>query len=272
MADQVENASAVRTTSDWMAVIRHRESTEPDAYLVDPYAERLGGSEALVAYLAKLGGPNEVVITRGRFGDAVIAEALGSGVDQVAILASGSDTRPWRLPMPGATVYEADLPGQVETKIATLARAGVSPAGQVAVDVDLRTPWAGRLTEAGLDPRRPAVFLVEGLFYYFPADEADLLLDRLGSIAAEGSRLAFDIPDSAYADEPANAEFLAYMLDRGSPFVGASADPVRWLAGHGWDASAYLAADLGSSGLVPAPPARLVRPDRPIWHVGARRR
>lgn len=254
-----------------MAVIRRRESAEPDAYLVDPYAEWLAGPDQLVASLDKLGGPSEVVITRGRLGDAVIGEALRSGVDQVVILASGSDTRPWRLPTPGATVYEADLPGQVETKIATLAQAGIGPAGQVIVDVDLRTPWAGPLTHAGFDPARPAVWLVEGLFYYFPAEAADELLDRLGSVAADDSRLALDIPHSAYATDPTNAEFLAYMVDRGSPFVGASADPVAWLARHGWTASAYLAADLGSSGLVPTPPARLIHPERPIWHVVARR-
>jgi len=274
MANQVKDDAAVRDTSDWMAAIRHRESQRADAYLVDQFAHLLAGrpEEELVARLEAIGGPSEVVLTRGRIGDGLIASALADGVRQVAILAAGSDTRAWRLNLASATVFELDLPGQVEAKIATLAYAGGRPTGRhVAVDADLRDDWVPAILKAGLAAERRTIWLVEGLFYYFTPAASDRLLRDLSAISPPGSRLALDVPHTGYASRPANAEFLAYMAERGSPFVGAVADPIGWLAGHGWAAEAYLAGELRGCRLVPAPPQRLVHPERPIWHVVARR-
>lgn len=259
-----------------MAGLRQREAHRNDAYLVDPYAAALtGDSLPIVDLLTDLGGPSEVVITRGRLGDEMIRQALLAGVDQVAILAAGTDTRAFRLDFPRkVTVFEVDLPGQLAAKFATLARVGAHPSAQlVMVEADLREDWAPAITEAGLVPARPTAWLVEGLFYYLEPRHAESLLHRLSGLSAPGSRLALDVPHPRYYSEPANERFLRYMADRGSPFVLGVENPADWLAPFGWDARGYLAEDLVAGkvpGLPPAP-ARLSNPDHPIWHVIATR-
>ncbi|HCT77480.1 MAG TPA: SAM-dependent methyltransferase [Micromonosporaceae bacterium] len=267
---------AVRGTSDWMAAIRYLESQRQDAFLVDPWASALAGDYAEVtARLAALGAPSEVVITRGRLGDAVVMAAVAEGVDQVVILAAGSDTRSFRLDLPAqVTLFELDLPGQLAGKLETLRRAGAAHDSRlVVVEADLREDWTAALAAAGFAAHRPAVWLIEGLFYYLDRHAGDSVLKQLSSASARGSWLALDIPHERFLTEPANAPFLEYMAERGSPFVGALPDPVRWLAGNGWQARAYLAEDLvaGDCPLIPPPPARLSNPDHPIWHVVAQR-
>jgi methyltransferase (TIGR00027 family) len=270
----IDEQEPVRSTSDWMASVRQQESHRDDAYLIDPYAAALtGDSLPIVKLLTDLGGPSEVVITRGRFGDAMLREALLSGVGQVAILAAGSDTRAFRLDFPrSVTVYELDLPGQLGAKFAALTAAGAQPTGRlVMVEADLRGDWTVAVKEAGLLPGKPTAWLVEGLFYYLEPKHADALIRKISELSPRGSRLAFDVPHPRYYFEPANEHFLDYMAERGSPFVLGVESPEDWLRPYGWDVSAYMAEDMVAGrvpGLPPAP-QRLSHPDRPIWHVSA---
>lgn len=255
-----------------MAAIRHLESQRQDAFLIDPWAGALAGDYAeVMARLAALGAPSEVVITRGRLGDAVVMAAVAEGVDQVVILAAGSDTRSFRLDLPAqVTMFELDLPGQLAGKVETLQRAGaIHDSLLVVVEADLREDWIAALVAAGFATSRPAVWLVEGLLYYLDRPAGDRVLKQVSTASAQGSWLALDVPHERFLAEPANAQFLEYMAERGSPFVGAASDPVRWLADNGWQAQAYLAKDLvaGDCPLIPPSPARLSNPDRPIWHV-----
>ena len=63
---------------------------------------------------------------RARFYDDYFAEAGKAGVRQVVIVASGLDSRAYRLSWPaGTTVYEIDQPEVIEFKTATDGRAHV---------------------------------------------------------------------------------------------------------------------------------------------------
>lgn len=254
--------AGIRTTSDWMASIRYRESLRSDAFLTDPCAAVLSGhSVAAARLLTELGGPSEAVITRGWFGDNLITQALATGTEQIVILAAGSDGRAWRLALPpDVTVYEVDLPGQHPHKAELLAAAGLLPKSRlVRVPTDLRElDWLNTLQAAGFDAARPTVWLAEGLFYYTSTEFAERLISQL---LLPGSLLAFDIPHESFLAEPANQRFLQFMAQRGSPFTGATSDPAK--LAPGWQTSAYLAADLHV-------PSRLIEAQRPIWHVTAR--
>ena len=70
----------------------------------------------------------EQVTVRTRFFDDFFLRAGAAGIRQAVILASGLDTRAYRLPWPaGTVVYEIDQPQVIEFKTRTLAELGAVP-------------------------------------------------------------------------------------------------------------------------------------------------
>jgi methyltransferase (TIGR00027 family) len=131
---------------------------------------------------------------RTHFFDTFFATAADARITQVVILASGLDSRPYRLGWPtGTVIYEIDQPKVLQYKAVTLNEHGVAPrATHVPVPVDLRDDWAGALTSAGFDPNRPTAWLAEGLLPYLPADAQDRLFDIITTLSAPGSRIAVE--------------------------------------------------------------------------------
>ncbi|WP_245913165.1 SAM-dependent methyltransferase [Mycobacterium kansasii] len=116
--------------------------------------------------------------------------AVESGVRQAVILASGLDTRAYRLPWPGGTtVYEIDQPQVIEFKTKALAALGAAPTAEHrAVGIDLRHDWPDELRDAGFDMSRPAAWSAEGFLPFLPTDAQDRLLDSVTALSAAGSR------------------------------------------------------------------------------------
>ena len=85
----------------------------------------------------------DVLVTHTRFLDQFLADAGRAGIRQAVILASGSDTRPYRLWWPpGTTVYEIDQPEVIDFKTAVLRGLGATlSANRCAVGIDLRQDW-----------------------------------------------------------------------------------------------------------------------------------
>ncbi|MCF2527350.1 class I SAM-dependent methyltransferase [Yinghuangia soli] len=266
---------AVQATSDWMSVVRDDESRRPDAYLHDPHAHLLAGGRAVaeVAYLREIGAPFGVVIGRGRFGDAVIGRALGDGVRQIVELAAGSGTRAWRLGLPGdVSWYEVDLTGQLAAKEAALENASVTArCRRRSVDADLRTDWAAALANAGHDAAQPTVWIAEGLFYYLFRDDALAILRTVTGLSAAGSHLVFDVPHTDFARDPDKAALMTYLVEYGSPFVGAAEHPDELLPVGAWKSEAYRSPDLvaGRCPWVPPMPERLAADHRDVWYAHA---
>lgn len=129
---------------------------------------------------------------RTRFFDDYFTDATRAGIRQAVILASGLDSRAYRLPWPaGTTVFEVDQPRVIEFKTATLAGLGAQPtADRRPVAVDLRDDWPAALREAGFDPAQPTAWSAEGLLGYLPAQAQDRLLDQVTAHSAPGSRFA----------------------------------------------------------------------------------
>jgi methyltransferase (TIGR00027 family) len=135
---------------------------------------------------------------RTRFFDSFFQDAAESGVRQAVIVASGLDTRAYRLAWPaGTVVYEIDQPGVIEFKTRTLADLGATPsADRRAVAVDLRDDWPAALRGSGFDPKQPTSWSAEGLLSYLPPDAQDRLFDSITSLSGAGSRLGFGyVPD-----------------------------------------------------------------------------
>jgi len=130
-------------------------------------------------------------------------------VRQAVILASGLDTRAYRLRWPaGTVVYEVDQPQVIEFKTNTLAGIGAAPtAHRRAIGVDLRDDWPAALREAGFDVTQPTAWSAEGLLPYLPPEAQDRLFDHITALSAPGSRLATEniIDMSPFTDERARA-------------------------------------------------------------------
>ena len=127
---------------------------------------------------------------RTKFFDDFFLDATAGGIKQVVILASGLDSRAYRLTWPdGSIVYEVDQPQVIEFKTRALAEIGAQPtADRRAVAIDLRFDWPAALKEAGFDPDQPTAWSAEGLLGYLPPDAQDRLLDTITALSAPGHR------------------------------------------------------------------------------------
>ena len=188
---------------------------------------------------------------RTHFFDRYFTETAATGIAQVVILASGLDSRAFRLPWPADTVvFEIDQHKVLGFKSQTLDQHAVAPrADYRPVAIDLRDDWAGALEAAGFDRGRPTAWLAEGLLPYLPADAQGRLFDVVTELSAPGSRIAveaFALDDGELTDQrrQARRERQAKARERmgtGSSDVEAllyrEADrpPAdRLLAEHGW--------------------------------------
>ena len=217
--------------------------------LDDTFVDKVAAVDTEAAAIFEHMGNYQAV--RTHFFDAFFADAAASGIRQIVILASGLDSRAYRLEWPtGTEVFEIDQPKVLEYKSATLAEHGVQPSAVLRhVPVDLRVDWPAALRDNGFDETAPTAWLAEGLLMYLPADAQDLLFERVTELSAPGSRVAAEtvgvhseerreqmrerFAQLAASFEMKQAidvqELMYYDPDR--------ADVTDWLNQHGWSAS-----------------------------------
>src|SRR5690242_7217904 len=225
----------VGATALGVAASRAAETAGPDPLIRDDFA-RLLVSSAGPAW-ARLADPElgwldgdehgqrshrcgiDYQAVRTHFFDEYFANAVAAGIRQVVILASGLDSRAYRLDWPaGTTVYEIDQPKVLEYKAATLAAHGAAPsADRHEVAIDLRQDWPAALIAEGFDPKAPTAWLAEGLLMYLPADAQDRLFAQITELSATGSRLAAETAAN-HADE--RRQEMRERLDRVAEKLG----------------------------------------------------
>jgi methyltransferase (TIGR00027 family) len=137
----------------------------------------------------------DILAAHTRFLDEYLAAACRAGIRQVVILASGMDTRPYRLWWPRrTTVYEIDRPQVLDFKSEVLRGLGATlTANRCAVGIDLRHDWLAALLRVGFDAAQPAVWIAEQLLVgYLPPAAQNRLLQDIAAVSAAGSRFAAD--------------------------------------------------------------------------------
>jgi methyltransferase (TIGR00027 family) len=134
----------------------------------------------------------EQMAVRTRFFDDYFTSATAAGMRQAVILASGLDTRAYRLAWPaGTVVYEIDQPRVIEFKTSTLADLGATPTAELrTIAIDLRDDWPAALRAGGFDVDQPTAWSAEGLLPYLPSEAQDRLFDNITALSAPGSQLA----------------------------------------------------------------------------------
>lgn len=209
--DTWDLASSVGATATAVAASRATASQGPDALLDDPWAEPLVRAVGMDAFVRLVDGEllgeddpvlnrkamNEQMAVRTRFFDDFFTAAGHSGVRQAVILASGLDTRAYRLPWrPGTAVFEIDQPEVIEFKTTTLSGLGAEPTVQLhTVSIDLRDDWSAALRDAGFDSSLPTAWSAEGLLVYLPPEAQDRLFDNITDLSTPGSQVATEHMD-----------------------------------------------------------------------------
>jgi methyltransferase (TIGR00027 family) len=274
--DSWDIATSVGTTAVMVAAARAVETDKPDALIRDPYAKLLvseagtGVWESMLddSLLDKVESidPEAAAVfqhmrsyqaVRTHFFDAHFAAAVAAGIRQVVILASGLDSRAYRLDWPADTiVYEIDQPKVLAYKSATLAASGATPSAERhEVPIDLRQDWPAALVGAGFDAAAPTAWLAEGLLMYLPADAQDRLFTQITELSAPGSRIAVETAAN-HADE--RRQEMRDRLQRVADELGIQRTVdiqdliyhdedrgvvVDWLNDHGWRATAQYSDD-----------------------------
>jgi methyltransferase (TIGR00027 family) len=137
----------------------------------------------------------DILAAHTRFLDEYLAAACRAGIRQVVLLASGLDTRPYRLWWPrGTTVYEIDRPQLLDFKSEVLRGLGATlTANRCAVGIDLRQDWLAAMRRVGFDNAAPTVWIAEQLLVgYLPPAAQNRLLQDVTAVSAAGSRFAAD--------------------------------------------------------------------------------
>jgi methyltransferase (TIGR00027 family) len=264
--DTWDLASSVGATATMVAAARAVATKSPDPLINDPFAEPLVTAVGVDFFTQLAHGElnladidddpalgvrrmTDGMAVRTRYFDDFFLDAVNAGIRQVVILASGLDSRAYRLPWPGGTtVYELDQPQVIEFKTTTLARLGAEPtADRRPVAVDLRTDWPTALKNAGLEPARPTAWIAEGLLGYLPPEAQDRLLDDITALSAEGSRFATEsVATLGQSDQDHVKQYMQNLADRWKDhgfdldmsaliYFGDRNEAATYLSTHGWE-------------------------------------
>jgi methyltransferase (TIGR00027 family) len=233
--DTWDLASSVGATATGVAASRALAAKQPNPLINDPFADALVKAVGL-DYCNRMADGElesgddplfnrericEQIAVRTRFFDDFFTSAASAGIRQAVILASGLDTRAYRLPWPpDAVVFEIDQPQVIEFKSGVLADLGATAAAdRRTVAIDLRDDWPTALRDSGFDPARPTAWIAEGLLIYLPPDAQDRLFDNITALSAPGSRLATE-----HMDIQGSPEELTEKLNERSRRMGSNID------------------------------------------------
>jgi methyltransferase (TIGR00027 family) len=268
--DSWDLASSVGATATMIAAGRAMASKTEHPLINDPFADPLVRAVGLEFFVKMIDGSvdfsttenassarreaiiNGVAVRTKYFDDCLLA-AMDAGVRQVVILASGLDSRAYRLNWPAETVvYEIDQPQVIEFKTTTLADLGAQPtATRRTIPIDLRSDWPAALQAAGLDAAAPTAWLAEGLLIYLPSEAQDRLFDNITAMSAAGSTVATEyVPGLGDLDPERVRERTAALrehIDIDMPslvYTGERSHVVEYLRSKGWDAVGTPRAEL----------------------------
>jgi methyltransferase (TIGR00027 family) len=181
-----------------------------------------------------------VVIRTKFFDDFLLQAAREDHISQIVILASGMDTRAFRLMWPAHTCFfEIDQPEVLLHKRQVLASVGASPnCWRRSIGANLlQDSWSATLLRTGFDPHRASVWLIEGLLPYLPEVVVSHLFDKVAALSAPGSQLGFTAINRDMLTSPITRLLVESLKNEGIPWLSAMDEPEVFLAKYGWSAT-----------------------------------
>ncbi len=285
--DSWDLASSVGATATWVAACRALASKQAGALIDDQFAAPLVRAVGADFFIKVLDGeitdesggldpdadPDvefnlqrmvDMMAVRTRYFDDFFTDATAAGIRQVVILASGLDSRPYRLAWPqGTVVYEVDQPAVIEFKTTALTELGAQPtAERRTVAVDLRDDWLTALRQAGFDETKPAAWSAEGLLMYLPPEAQDRLFDAITTLSAPGSQLATEYHRDGMPLLEKRAKAMAKRWGQfgfdtdvsALVYPGERTPASDYLSAAGWQITARTRADQFAKAGLPVPP------------------
>lgn len=246
-------------TAEIVAFMRATERVRPEAdrVLDDPYATwfltplsktRL----AAMRFVSRRQGQpllfpllTTYIVTRHRYMDDVVKQALADGTEQFVVLGAGYDMRGWRFAaeLAGRPVFEVDHPATAGRKAAIVdAHADQRPAGldlrRVTIDFATES-LPDRLAANGFVAGKKTVVTWEGVSMYLPRAAVKATLKTLSELLGAGSVLTMDfwVPtDSATLSGTFHRVSGAFLWALGEPvtFGVHPEDCGGLLAREGW--------------------------------------
>ncbi|MCA2331316.1 class I SAM-dependent methyltransferase [Mycobacterium avium] len=269
--DEWDLASSVGATATMVAAGRAMATKDPRGLIDDPFAEPLVRAVGVDFFTKMMDGELDLdaienatpvriqsmvdgMAVRTKYFDDYFVDATDAGVRQVVILASGLDSRAYRLPWPaGTVVYEIDQPRVIEFKSNTLAEVGAEPtATRRTIPIDLRGDWPAALSAAGFDPAAPTAWLAEGLLIYLPPEAQDRLFDNITALSAPSSTIATEfVPGIVDFDAERVREMSGSFREHGVDidmaslvYAGERNHVIDYLNGLGWRAEGVTRTEL----------------------------
>jgi methyltransferase (TIGR00027 family) len=233
--------SHVSDTARWVALYRAMESERPDALFHDPYARRLAGErgeQILRSLRGGRAGAWSMIVRTTVLDEMILRAVMENHVDAVLNLASGLDTRAYRLPLPrGLRWIDVDFPDVVAYKQTQLANehpaCDLEYAAVDLTDAVQRDVLFARVGSAG----RRVLVITEGLLIY-------LLPEQVAELAR-----ALHAQPSFYwwLMDLGSPRVLQYVERRwgktlaqgNAPFRFAPAEGTAFFAPYGWRESQY---------------------------------
>ncbi|MFK0291808.1 SAM-dependent methyltransferase [Streptomyces sp. NPDC090442] len=261
---QWDIVTGIGVTALAVAAARAVETSRPASLAQDPFAARFVTAaqasspmptsvEDLAAEAGEDGGvwPNMIdyIAVRTRAFDDHFLNAARDGIAQAVILASGLDSRAFRLDWrPGTVVHEIDQPLVLDFKLRVLREAEAEPrCDHRPTGIDLRDDWAAALQGAGFDPTLPTAWLAEGLMPYLPPEAEENLLHQVHRLSAPGSYFAaeyFSDMGTVLTDPMMERNVLALGLELGDLLHSdRRPSPAERLAEQGWQTQVVTGPD-----------------------------
>jgi methyltransferase (TIGR00027 family) len=290
--DTWDLASSVGVTATMVAAGRAIATGDPRGLIDDPFADPLVRAVGIDFFTKMLDGeldmaqfpdstPERVqamidgMAVRTKYFDDYFTASTTGGIRQAVILASGLDSRAYRLPWPdGTVVYEIDQPEVIEFKTQTLAGLGAQlTAARRTVAIDLREDWPAALAAAGFDPALPTAWLAEGLLIYLPPEAQDRLFDQITVLSAAGSTIGteyapgimdFDAEKASAMSAPLRAQGLDIDMSA-LVYAGQRSHVMEYLREIGWQVTGSSRTELFEKLGLPEAPAR--EDDDPLGEI-----
>ena len=225
----------ISDTALWVAIFRADESDRPDALFHDPFARRLAGDrgEQIANKIEFSRKHSWSYVARTFLFDDFIQRHVENGFDMIVNLASGLDTRPYRMPLPPNIQWvEVDLPEILEYKQRILGNE--KPACKLRSirldlsDRKLRQEWFKDLGREAAN----ALIVSEGLLIYLEEADAGALADDL-SREIHFRRWLLDLQSPPLL-AMAQKEMGTALKEGNISFKFAPDEGEEYFRGHGW--------------------------------------
>lgn len=167
--------------------------------------------------------PQGEILTRQRFNDDALRDAIGRGVRQYVVLGAGFDTYGLRNTIDELHVYELDQAVTQDHKLKRISENGLTPPPNLHfISVDFETePLEDALSRSSFDRSSPAFVSWLGVTMYLSKLSCFESLRSTRRALASGSELVFDYVSADGFDEPSRSTKLTVFAERlaaiGSP-------------------------------------------------------